>query len=118
MALIILLIGVFACVLPTLALEGYNALGLPDVVIQLVPFLVLAALVRSLSRIGFGVLTVLLTIGTVANQVGVHTSEGSTASIALGLYPLLFAVGILLGLIIDQAVRDSSDHLRRNNPQP
>jgi hypothetical protein len=115
MALVIMAIGVLATVIPTVALEGFSGLGLPDIVFQLIPFLVLAAFARSLSRIGLSILAVLLIVGTAVNQVGVHTSEGSTAGVGLVLYPLLFAIAIWFGVFVDQAVRDAAHALRRRN---
>lgn len=105
--LIVVLVGVSTIVVSTVALAGVDAVGAPDIVMQLVPFLVLSAFVRKLSRVGAGVLTTLLVVGTVANQAVVYTSEGSTASIGLFFNPLLFALGVGLGVMIDLAVRNA-----------
>jgi hypothetical protein len=101
------MIGVIATTLPTIALEGVTALGLGDVTIQLIPFLVLAGVIPALSQAGSGVLLALLAGATVLNQVIVHTSEGSTASIAFLVYPLLFAIGIGIGVVVDCAARSA-----------
>jgi hypothetical protein len=102
-----LIVGLIATTLPTVALEGVSALGLGDVTIQLIPFLVLAGVSPALSQAGSGILLTLLAGATVLNQAIVHTSEGSTASIALFVYPLLFAIGIGIGAVVDRALRSS-----------
>jgi hypothetical protein len=80
--------GVIATTVPTIILSA-ESFGFGDVVIQLLPFIVLASVAHVISRPAFVVLLALLVVGTVGNQIAVHTSEGSTSSIALLIFPLL-----------------------------
>jgi hypothetical protein len=109
-----LLAGLVACTVPALFLGGGDVVGLPDIGFLLMPFIPLAVVAPRLSFAGAAILLALLVAGTVLTQVGVYTSEGSTASIALLLYPILFVVGVVFGAWIDTAVRDVAAYRRRD----
>jgi hypothetical protein len=93
-------------------LDGFSALE--NSPLLFIPFLALAHFARRMSRVGAATLLGLLVAGTVVTQVGVYSTENSTAAIALVLYPLLFLLGVLFGAWIDSAARDAIGYVRRH----